>query len=120
MSVKNEKTKTWILEKQNPTAFPVQMEDGREFYANSFDIKDEKTKRIIASVDYQTDMLTGNGWGKNNTLKMWETNAKLIVNAPEMADLLAKFIYLFNDVTEDTERKELRDEVLDILRIIQL
>ena len=114
MSVKNEKKSTWFLTRNNETAFPVIMEDGREFYSNAYWVQDEETKQIVASVDYQTDM-DGGGYGKNNTLKMWETNAKLIVNAPEMAELLAKFVFLFNDVTADTERNELREDVQKLL-----
>lgn len=92
MSVKTENKGVWSLKKEHENAILVTMDDGREFYANNYRVHDVENGRIVADVHYQTDMSTGNGHGRNNNIKTWEANARLIVQAPEMAELLRQFI----------------------------
>jgi hypothetical protein len=64
-------------------------EDGSECYHNEINIHDN-TGRIIASVNYQTNM--NRGWGQNETIEKWKANAQLIANAPKMLKMLEKVL----------------------------
>jgi hypothetical protein len=60
-------------------------EDGSECYHNEINIHDN-TGRIIASINYQTNM--NRGWGQNETIEKWKANAQLIATAPKLLEVL--------------------------------
>lgn len=117
MIVKAEKKGVWTLKKEHESAFLVTMDDGREFYANGYRVHDVETERIITTVSYQTDM-EHQGYGRNNSIKMWEDNARLIVNAPEMVQTLRDFVEVFDDHLEDERQIEVFENARNILSLL--
>jgi len=99
----------WKQRKMFENPILVNLPEQAEFYSNTIDIVNG-TGRIIASVDYQTNV-KNQGWGKNDTIELWEANAKLIAAAPELLEVLMEIVDLkylseYSDQDGLTERAE--------------
>ena len=106
--MKTEFTKgKWSQRKLFDSAIVVK-DKGREWYHNSISIVD-KTSRIICDVSYDTDH-DSQGWGTNNSIELWEANAKLITDAGNTAQKCGLL---------PSELLEQRDELLNTLKWVR-
>ena len=91
----------WKQRKLFDSAIPVELE-GSEWKHNSISVVNE-TGRIICDVSYDTDH-DNQGWGTNNSIELWEANAKLIAAAP---DLLWSLAAILDTIEESVDPDDL-------------
>lgn len=81
----------WRINKTHDSPILVQdKSDGREWYHNNIYIHGNDN-RIVCNVSYNTDTINM-GYGTNNSIQLWEANAKLIAAAPELLEALIEII----------------------------
>ncbi len=105
----------WGLRKLFKDPIPViDTENNEEWFTNTIDVTN-KSGRIIASLNYQTDT-KNQGWGKTNNIPEWEANAKLIAAAPKLLEAL-KMSYELLSLIENTiqDEKKLTPKIIEML-----